>query len=147
MTTANDQIADVFSILHDGIISTKQIKQEQSKWKINCQYLAAIINPSFDHFFIEFKGLEEFSFTPWWNDETRESYNSIKDIECSLEILDAKVESGIIVITFNHSSTEPNFAGGLYNFKVDSIQIFDQENKTLEYEDLDNLAMKYWISN
>ena len=146
MTNTAEQIADVFSILHDGYISTEGITQETTKWKIQCQYLASIINPSFDHFFIEFNGLEELSFTPWWNDETKESFGSLSELSCSLEILSAKSESDVIEITFNHSKNDPNFAGGVYNFKAESIQILDQENNPLDHEALDNLAMKYWVN-
>jgi len=126
MIHSNEEIADVFTILHDGVISTDQIKQSPSKWKIECKYLAELIDESFDHFYIAFQGMEELSFTPWWNDDTSDAYEKLSDVTCSLEILSGKLESGIISITFNHSSKNPNFAGGIYNFKTESIQIFDQ---------------------
>ena len=67
MTKNDKNIAKAFYAFHDGSISFHKKENQNQIWKIDCEYLAEIINPSFKHFWIEIINCKFLEFVPWMN--------------------------------------------------------------------------------
>lgn len=67
MTTEENlqNIADVFQMFHDGTIAGYEGDDSLLRLTIECQYLAEIINPEFELFYIELSEVTKFDLDAW----------------------------------------------------------------------------------
>ncbi|TBO40049.1 hypothetical protein [Pedobacter kyonggii] len=101
-----DKVADVFNILHDGSIKKWLNNEHVLTLKISCQYLAELIHPDYNFFFIDLVGARIVELEPWW-DNIMENDILIKLEEIfagELEILSAKVVEDKVQVACNQRS-------------------------------------------
>ncbi len=140
-------IKDVFSILHDGIISNWAGDKSALTLTIDCQYLAQRIRESFDKFYVELYKIDELYLVTWPNPfdlpvQTLTSFNKV--FQADLEILSAEIEDKIVVVTCNQHNIDFDYCGGTLIVKCDMISVFDQNRNEVPIEKLDKICRSYW---
>jgi hypothetical protein len=140
-------VADVFSILHDGTIVGWNGDEENLTLAIECQYLAVKINPSFDRFYVELININNLSLSPWMNpfDLKQEYFVELKKIfQAELEILSAEIEDNIVKVSCNQHNLDFNFCGGILYLNCFDIRVYDQDRRELSIEELNAICKSYW---
>jgi hypothetical protein len=147
MIKARKEIANVFQIFHDGDIIFDCEEETTQTWKIDCQYLAEIINHRFHFFWVKIINCNLMEFTPWMNqlESPKETWKtSNKIFQTELEILSAKESNKTIEIICNQIDTRLNYRGGNLILDCEGIKIFDQDWNNIEYERLRKICSDYW---
>lgn len=150
MITQKQDMEDVFSIFHDGVVEEYEIERENLTLKVYCQYLAELINPSYDFFLVQLNQLKSISLMPWKKDSQEEIFwtNTELIFQKGLEILSAKITSEDKIQVFcdygDRLDDNAIYAGGTLEFDCNSIRIFDEEKKEISLNFLKEIATKYW---
>jgi hypothetical protein len=144
---APESIRDIFSIFHDGGISTATLQGENLILQIEIQYLSERINPEYKGFEVYLYGLSNIEFSTWPSDLKSEP-KKITDIESifksELEILEASLKNNIIEVVCTQNSSKYNYCGGELSFTVDTAEVRDESGKSYSLEDLNILCEDYW---
>jgi hypothetical protein len=146
-TSTLEDIRDIFSILHDGTISTWTGDKNLLILKVRCEYLAERIDKSYKSFYIECRQIEKLEFHPWMNpaELPQTLLTDIEDIfKADLEILSADLENEFVKITCNQHLTKIDYCGGTILLNCKTIAIFDQAKRQLSIDDLDKICKGYW---
>jgi hypothetical protein len=149
MENANklENIRDVFSIFHDGIILNWNGNEELLKLKIDCEYLAKKIDKTFTSFIIELKNIEKIEFNPWMNpiNLPQKTFTKIEDIfQAGLEILSADIENEIVKITCNQHNLNYEYCGGTLLLNCKSLKVFDENKNELTINKINTICEEYW---
>jgi hypothetical protein len=143
-----DDIEDIFSIFHDGVIESYNGNVKVLTLTVNCQYLAELINPTFTKFYIRLENISMLNFTTWPNPLYLPvlTLTDLKDIfESDLEILSVDIESNDFVnIACNQHDMAFDYCGGNLKLSCDKIEIFDEEFRRLTIDELDVICKYYW---
>ena len=135
----NNEIADVFSMFHDGGLAGLQKNEESIIIQVDCRYLAEMFQDGFKNFYVELIGLDNCKFVDW-DEEVRDDLTYIfatdKEIARS-EIIDSAV---VIYVNKNYDDS----LGGEIRFNVDSIKIYNENMKPLSFTQLVIANDKYW---
>ena len=126
--TATEDIRDIFSILHDGGISEWTGDKNILTLTIECQYLAELIDKSFDRFYVELTHIDELFFSTWPNpfDLLEQTLTEPSDIfKAELEILSADIKNERVVIACNQHNKDFDYCGGNLTISCETIKIFD----------------------
>ena len=143
MITTKEKIANSFYAFHDGDIKLETVEGLNQIWKIECRYLAEIINPKFDCFWIKIFHCQEIQFSPWV--EPLEIWTKIQEVfKTELEISSAKVIKGKIEINCHQHNVNFDFQGGEILLDCKGIEVYDQEWNLIHYEDLRKICKDYW---
>ncbi len=143
------EIRDIFSILHDGTISTWTGEKNLLTLKVDCEYLAERIDKTYNSFYIECGEIEKIGFHPWMNpiDLPQTLLTDIQDIfKAELEILSADIENDFVKVTCNQHDTGFDYCGGALFLKCKTIKIFDQAKQQLTLDEFDKICNDYWNS-
>ncbi|MDR2834646.1 MAG: hypothetical protein LBV69_00395 [Bacteroidales bacterium] len=146
--TLND-LRDIFSILHDGNICAGIGNKKQLTLKVECQYLAELIDQRFEYFYIELAEVNILHFIPWMNPAELEQITLTKIPEIfnvNLEILSSELDTDLncVKIICNQHDISINYCGGIIFLGCESVRIYDQEKHELTIEILDKICNKYW---
>jgi len=151
MVTQKQDMADVFSIFHDGSIEEYKVEKESIFLKIYCQYLAKNINPFYEFFWVKLNQLNSISLLPWLKNSQEELFWTNIDLifEKELEILNAKITLEDTIQVFCDCSNifeenEVNYVGATLEFDCYSILIFDENKQEINLDYLKKIAAKYW---
>ena len=140
-------IVNIFSILHDGVISSCSGDKNAMTLTVDCRYLAESIDKSFDKFYVELTHVDELLLTTWPNpvDMQVKTLTEPNDIfKAELELLSADIKDGKAVIACNQHDTNFDYCGGSLTIICKKIKIFDQNKNELTIDDLDKISKKYW---
>ncbi len=146
MKTTED-IRDIFSILHDGGISSWSGDKTTLILTVECQYLAERVDKTFDRFYVELRKVDELLLLIWPNpiELPVQTLTEPKDIfKAELEILSADIEDEKVVIACNQHDTEFDYCGGNLTVSCQAIKIFDQNKNELTIEQLERISNEYW---
>ena len=145
----NEDAARAFSAFHDGGISFVAAVGDAIEAKIDIQYLAERVDPSFRSFYIELQECRNLRFEPWapkggLGNELK-NINEIKEVNSlDLEILSATVEAGEVhVECLVHASNQP-IQGGQLVFAAGELNVTDQLRRTISTADLLIICEDYW---
>jgi len=143
-----EKVADVFNILHDGSIEEWWFDKDVLTLKISCQYLAEIINPTFNFFNVELIGITTVELEPWWDDVTlNEIITSHEDVfKGELEILSAKVLDDNVQVICNQWSKSLAYSGGNLLISCKQIEVYDEAKGSLSLSGLNDICNSYWGS-
>jgi len=147
MSTVHDNIRDIFSIFHDGRIVNCKGDFNKLTLTIQCNYLAELINPDFEYFYVDLIGINKLDFDPWMNpiDLEKIEFNSHEDfLKVDLEILSSEIKEDIVLITCNQHDTYLNFCGGNLMISANNFNLYDHNKVVLTIEQLDTICRKYW---
>ncbi|MBP4143212.1 hypothetical protein J3S90_15510 [Flavobacterium sp. P4023] len=142
-----ENIRDVFSIFHDGIILNWNGNEELLQLIIDCEYLAQKIDKSFTSFVIELKNIEKIEFNPWMNpiNLPQKTFIKIEDIfQTGLEILSADIENEMVKITCNQHNLNYEYCGGTLLLNCKSLKIFDENKNELTIDEINKICEEYW---
>lgn len=128
-------------MLHDGSIRDWSGDRHCLTLQVDCQYLAELIDPSFESFFVELAQIETLHFDAW-AEPTRTMTDLDGIFQNDLEILSAASKENRVEITC--SCWEPGFRGGTLFLSARSINIFDQQRRELTTAELAGICKKYW---
>ena len=143
MITEKEKIANAFYAFHDGDIIFEKEDALNQTWKIECRYLAEMINPKFYFFWVKIFECKEIQFFPW--KEPIECWRDIQKIsETELEISSAKVIENKIEINCHQHNSKFDFQGGEIILDCKGIEIYDQNWKLLNYDVLRKICKDYW---
>lgn len=145
MSDAINKILDTFTCFHDGVIEEYEGDSKKLVLKIGCTYLAELIEPTFDYFFVEFKNVILFEFEGWLVGELgNEIINNIENIiKLQPEILSADIEGNYIEILCNADYAE-NIKQGLLKLNSEEITIYNQDKVEISLVSLEQLCSQYW---
>ena len=145
--TAVEEVRDIFSILHDGTISSWNGDVTSLTLTVECQYLAELIDPSFDRFYVELVEVKELFLSTWPNpaDLPEQKLVHLKDIfAAELEILSAEIEDGKTVVVCNQHDTDFDYCGGSLVIDCATVKVYDQSKNALTIERLNEVCKSYW---
>lgn len=145
--TADQNLCDVFSILHDGIITSYSQTDSRLTLKVECSYLAERIDKRFNSFYIALDAVNHLSFITWPNpfNEPELRLMLVSDIfKAPLEILSADIKNDKVVIICNQHDLRFNYCGGQLLISCDNVQIYDNDSNSLSIDTLDSIANDYW---
>lgn len=145
--TANENIRDVFSILHDGTISAWTGDKDLLALTVDCQYLAERIDKLFDKFYVELIQVDELSLSTWPNpfDIPVQTLTEPSDIfKAELELLSADIKDEKVVIACNQHDTDFDYCGGNLTISCQAIKIFDQNKNELTIDQFGIICKSYW---
>ena len=146
MTVLQD-LEDIFCIFHDG--SAEFIRQESTylHLKISCEYLAELIQPGFQNFFLDLENFHSLSFTTWHIDKAQKSLKLAEVNEVfgdGIGILQGKITNNYIEVFSDIRYGDIQNDGGLLTIGADGYKLFDQDKNLLTLEALKNLSRRYW---
>jgi hypothetical protein len=145
--TVNEDIRDIFSILHDGTISAWTGDKNLLTLTVDCQYLAERIDKSFDKFYLELKAIEKIELDPWTNPTelpTVIKTDLAEIFKAELEIMSAAIKDDFVVVTCLQFDTNFDYNGGNLSICCKTISVFDQGKNELTIEQFDKLCSEYW---
>ena len=145
--TAVEEVRDIFSILHDGTISSWNGDATSLTLTVECQYLAELIDPSFDRFYVELDVVKELFLSTWPNpaDLPEQKLEQLKDVfAAELEILSAEIEDGRTVVVCNQHDTKFDYCGGSLVIDCATVKVYDQSKTALTVERLNEICKSYW---
>ncbi len=145
MIATLDDIEDLFNIFHDGSLVIQDRQSNPQTWKIDCEYLAEMIDPTFNFFYLKVYAVQQLSFEPWFDDTSKEkvAWTGSKLEALDLEILSAKSNEKIIEISGLEDFVD-GISGGTLSLLCEKIEIFDQQSQSIPLEDLKVIAEFYW---
>ena len=144
---ATENIRDIFSILHDGRISSWTGDRNLLTLKIECQYLAERIDKSFDSFYVDLIQIDNLYLTTWPNpfDLPVLTLTDLNEIfKAELEILSAEIKENLVVVSCNQHDTNFRYCGGNLTISCMTTKIFDQNRNELTIDEFDNICKSYW---
>jgi hypothetical protein len=149
MTTQNniEKISDVFSIFHDGSIVAWGGDKNLLRLKIECLYLAELIDPSYEYFHINLLDVEQLMLEPWMNPkELPQEYYKINSqiFQAELELLSTEIDGNIVKVYCNQHDMSFNYCGGVLFLKCSDVEIYDQAGKEMTLDELDVVCRQYW---
>ncbi|MCV6637139.1 hypothetical protein [Candidatus Albibeggiatoa sp. nov. NOAA] len=145
-----EDISDIFSIFHDGIIVENHFKNNILILSVEIEYLAERIHSTFTQFEVTLYGFNNVAFSTWpaRPEAKPEKLTNIQTILMSeLLILESNLikDNRIEVICFcNQPSDEYDYGGGELSFTVDSAEVKDEAGKFYTIDELDELCKSYW---
>jgi len=145
--SATENIRDIFSILHDGRISSWTGDRNLLTLKIECQYLAERIDKSFDSFYVDLIQFDNLYLTTWPNpfDLPVLTLTDLNEIfKAELEILSAEIKENLVVVSCNQHDTNFRYCGGNLIISCMTTKIFDQNRNELTIDEFDNICKSYW---
>lgn len=145
--TTNEDIKDIFSILHDGTISAWTGNKDLLTLTVECKYLAERIDKSFDKFFIELKEIDKMELEPWANQVGLSTIvkTEFTDIfKAELEIMSADVIDDFVLVTCLQFDTNYDYSGGNLSIRCKTIKVFDQNKNELAINQFEEMSKNYW---
>ena len=149
MNIVQNDIRDVFSIFHDGGIVDCKGDFTKLTLTIQCNYLAELINPNFEYFYVDLIGVIRLDFDPWMNPVELEKieFNSHDDfLKVDLEILSAEAKDDLVIITCNQHDTDLDYCGGNLMISANDFNVLDHNKTTMTIEQLETVCRQYWDS-
>lgn len=143
----NNDIRDVFSIFHDGGIVDCEGDLDKMTLTIQCNYLAELINPDFENFYVDLIGITKLHFDPWMNpiDLDKIEFNSHEEfLKVGLEILSSDIKDDYVLITCNQYDADLDYCGGNLMISATDFGLYDHDKNVMTIEELDSICILYW---
>lgn len=145
MNEALENIAEVFSIFHDGSPEDWKYHNGNVTLKVYCTYLAERIDTSYHHFKVEIHNVHQFKYKPWGETKEIRLMENLSYIEkYTFEISSAEVKNNVVFITCLEDNMSPKNPGGEFIIDGNEIEIFDEGGTQLPLEQLIKISKGYW---
>jgi hypothetical protein len=147
MISGTDELAALFNVFHDGVITEASFMGQDLLLTIRISYLAQRIAPNFTTFSVRLDRVEDMSFTTWPKDsaavpEVLRDASAI--FEPPLDILNGESSDGYVQVVCNQPSSRMPHCGGTLSFRATSATVSDQNRKPYSLAELTALARAYW---
>ncbi|MFN6945395.1 MAG: hypothetical protein ACK4ND_10640, partial [Cytophagaceae bacterium] len=128
-----ESIRDVLAVFMEGIFEELSGNGKDVNFKIECSYLANIIDPGFRNFYGTFKKVEDIYFVPWDDDSiVVTSLHEIANLKP--DILSVEIEEGDYVKIYGNCSH--TYTGGNLFIKADHMKIYTEEFEIISHDSL-----------
>lgn len=138
-------IADVFSIFHDGYIEDYQISSDAVNLKIGIQYLAELIDNNHEYLNLRLLGIDLIKYDAWTDEpfimtDWKEIFN------LGIEIISNEIDNAGQLIIQSNCDKAPNnlFQGGELIIKCTDYGLSDEEGNILTIDKLKEISSYYW---
>lgn len=140
-------ICEIFGCFHDGCVDAWEGNKDLLKLTIGCTYLAELIEPAFNSFYLELEGIDKFAFEPWWRDMQRKDvltrFEEVFHEDNCLEILSADITGEYVTIIVDDFHGEL-FSGGNLLLSARALRLYDEAGRPMSVGELVAVAKKYW---
>ncbi len=139
-----EDIRYLFNIFHDGGLTISSFKNEELELRIEIQYLAELIKPTYNFFYLTLESCENLELIPW--EEDRPKIVEVNEIfKYELEILEARIKDGKINIQgiANEGDIHNEF-GATLSFNVKEVAIKDNELNPVSLSKMQEIWKQYW---
>ena len=146
MLASPSDIADLFSIFHDGEIVSHVLDGRDLRLRIDVEYLAKRIRPTFQCFDVDLIGIADIEFTTWPKQENEPASHlrvPEKIFTPRLEVLSGETEGRLIRVVCNHPG-RLSYSGGDLRFPATAAHVRDEAGREWSLEELKSLAEAYW---
>ena len=140
---SHTKITGMLNALQEGVIDELNFSEGDLNARIDCGYLAGMLSGNFRYFYCVFKGVEDYYFQPWDDEEI--SCREVEDIRLfkpSIISIEMIADDYLKI----YSNCENVYTGGNFYIKASDIRVFDEELNELSLENLSELSDKYWYS-
>lgn len=131
------KINQILNLLHDGVIEGIESKDHHIDLKLSCSYLANLVKPTDEYFYLTLHQVDLFEFH-YWDESVVTDISALIDL--NLEISLAELIDDCIKVTC-HSDTR---SGGELLIKASFQELRTQDLKRLTIQELDLIHKKYW---
>jgi len=143
-----DEICDVFGIFHDGTAYYFSGDDKHLVLRVHCRYLAKMLQPSFENFYVHLFDLSEFVFVPHEHvsDKTKSVFFTSEAFKYSIEILYSKQINCHVEVDCNLRPMPDNcmYPSGNLLVNAGDVKVYDHNGKQLSIESLAAISEKYW---
>jgi len=142
-------VADVFSGFHDGVITGFEGDYEKLILIMECQYIAEKVNPNYERFYIELLSVEKLEFDTWRSTEKHPEkiLSDLRQIfQTELEIMTGKVDDDHVFILCRVDDIDYGYTGGIIRMNCNGIKIHDQGGDELSLGSFHEIVSGYWES-
>jgi hypothetical protein len=138
----SDQSA-IFNIFHDGTFLSVQREADDIVFRIEIQYLAAMIDPAYSYFTGIFKNCRQFLLQLWGEDKKcYEDIDRISMLLMNMEISRSIFENTQVVV--HCLSEEEEHVGSSLIFSCESVMLFDEGQRGVTFDELQEISRRYW---
>ncbi|MEM0966109.1 MAG: hypothetical protein AAGJ81_08185 [Verrucomicrobiota bacterium] len=141
MISLQEEISDIFSVLHDGHIESSERNEDTLSFSVSIMYLTERIEGS-NMIHVALFGYRNSEFIAWMKDGNSKTISDYSLTD--LDILSGKVEEGRIRADFSNHSSDSEYCGGTLYFECDSYAIEAPEGKSITLHAIKEVAAKYW---
>ncbi|WP_297333971.1 hypothetical protein [Flavobacterium sp.] len=142
-----NDIVRIFSRLHDGGIEAWSFDDNILKLQVSCLYLAEMINPEFEFFYIEIPAVESLSLTCHLKDEESCVLTSPDEIfSGELEIISAESFDDKTVIHLYQGDVSAKYIVAELHLKASEIHIYQHEKSEINVDFLSKISDDYWTN-
>jgi hypothetical protein len=142
-----ENVRDIFSIFHDGSISSCALDGDDLTLDVEIQYLAERVKPEFRKFKVRLFGASNVRFSTWPSDLKSDPVvlTDVPDIfDADLEILEGSLSEEEIKVVCNQHSSDLPYCGGELRFHCLRAEVADEGGKGYSIEELSELCKGYW---
>lgn len=147
MISGQKNIAEIFSMFHDGVISSHLSSKDGLLLIVEIRYLAQRIHPAYTKFLVCLFDAKDIQFHTWPNnaDNPAKSITAIDEIfKPRLAILQSEVRNQKIEVVCNQASADFPYCGGELEFHAESATVSDESGRFWRLEELEALSKAYW---
>jgi len=141
------EIAELFSLFHDGVIVEASGEGHDLELRVRIAYLAERVAPGFTTFVVRIHGVEDLAFVTWPNEASAgpQTLRRIAEIFVPpLDILSGDVVAGRIEVVCNQPASSALHCGGTLAFGAQSADVIDHNGKHYSVAELAAIADAYW---
>ncbi|HLV24279.1 MAG TPA: hypothetical protein VKY36_05825 [Moheibacter sp.] len=143
----NQQLSKIFNLFHDGAIESYRESSETLILKIECTYLANLLNQNFNFFILELKNISiiEFDIFNQSNSSIIKKSNDIHEIfSAEIQIFSSEIINGIVNVNCWQINDLKGYCGNNLKIVSENIQLYDEEMNNITIEDLSIISDNYW---
>lgn len=144
MIIGQEDIAEMFSVFHDGGMDRYVLQDGRLDLWIEIPYLAERINSEFSYFKVSLSGVGEIAFRSWPAADEEPVFMSMEEaFQLELGILRAEVVGGAISIGCDQCVGDMSAGGNLF-IEAQAAEVSDEAGRFSSLEELVTLANGYW---
>lgn len=147
MIAGIEKLAELFSLLHDGVVEHAEFDDGELLLRVRITYLAARVQKGFTTFVVRLSGVEDLAFSTWPKDPaaTPAMLHAPAEIfSPPLDILNGKATEGRLVIDCNQPARSAPHCGGTLSVLVASATVVDEGGKDWSISELTALSDAHW---
>jgi hypothetical protein len=147
MLSSPSDIADLFSVFHDGEIVQHAAHGDDLQLRIRVTYLAMRIQPTFTFFDVDVVGVQNVEFTTWPDQEAealRRMHSLDEIFTPRLQVLSGELEGALVRIVCNQPVARLGYSGGDLRFNARGAIVRDEAGSEWSIDQLKSLAEAYW---
>ena len=142
----NSELNQIFNCFHDGHFKS-ELKRDKNDFllKISIKYLAKLINPGYEYFYIKLINLKRTELVIY-KEGTKDRINNIEDIlKLNPDIFSCDYNENQIIIKSNIDNyvDNKNYYAELF-LSCDNYKLYDQKLNEINYKNIIELSEFYW---